>query len=356
MKVKLNRQSIDSFQDKANEVFELSKELSGLNERLRILSEQLKSLVLACRKNQALLSGDIPKLSEVIKKLNEKLKELKKQLSSTPKTISGPTGVIPNPVYVALKLEVASLISKITDYSSKISDATNKIGKLSSFINKAEETICFIENSSKQIEATSIESAKNSNEVVTKMTKIKRVISRYINATFSLSSVSDIKTLFNFEPRNYGKLIQKTQSGNVQIFCRREELAGMNHPVTGIPYERYIIKYSDGITREIVAPKFPTDFTATLQKSMYTAKERIKGGQFEECTRQLKERINNDWRLKKKFTDEQLDQISNLITPRGYTWHHEPEEGKISLVATKLHQETGHTGGRNLWGGGSKMR
>lgn len=356
MKVKLNRQSIDSFQDKTSEVFELSKELNELNEKLRIFSERLRSFALACRKNQTLLTGDISKLSEVIKKLNEKLKDSKKQLSSTPKTISGPNGVIPNPVYVSLKLEIASLVAKIADCSSKISDATNKISKLSDFISKAEEAINFIEKSSNQIETISTKSSKNSNEVVTKMTKIKRVISRYINTTFSLSSVSSIKTLFGFEPHNYGRIFKKIESNNVQVFCRREELAGMNHPVTGIPYERFIVKYSDGITREIVAPKFPTNFTATLPKSMYTVKERIKGGQFEECTRQLRERINSDWRLKKKFTDEQLDQITNLITPRGYTWHHEPEEGKISLVVTKVHQETGHTGGRNLWGGGSKMR
>lgn len=356
MKVQLNRQSIDSFQNKANEVFELSKELIGLNERLRIFAGQLKTLTLACRKNQVLLTGDVPKLSETINRIKEKLKKLKNQLSTTQKTIPGPTGVIPNPIYVALKLEAVSLVSKIADYPSKISDAMNKISKLSDFVSKAEETISFIEKSSEQIETISIKSSKNSNEVVAKMTKIKRVITRYINTTFSLSSVSDIKTLFNFEPRRYGRLIEKTQSNSVQVLCRREELAGTNHPVTGIPYERYIIKYSDGITREIVAPKFPTFFTATLEKSLYTVKERIKGGQFEECTRQLKERINSDWRLKKKFTDEQIDQIENLVTPRGYTWHHEPEEGKISLVTTRLHQETGHTGGRNLWGGGSKMR
>ncbi|WP_445662062.1 HNH endonuclease [Bacillus sp. FSL R9-9481] len=36
--------------------------------------------------------------------------------------------------------------------------------------------------------------------------------------------------------------------------------------------------------------------------------------------------------------------------PKGYTWHHHQEPGTMQLVDTNIHQKTGHTGGRALWG------
>ena len=356
MRAKVSRQSIDNFQSKANDVFEVSKELKNACDELDLMYQKIESLIFLCQKSKALLVSDVSKLSNLIEKLKEKLKESKKQLAATPKTITGPSGVIPNPIYLALELEIASLAARIASYVSMLSKANNKINQLSKFIDCAEKALDFIKDSKNGIEMLANKSLKNSDEVISKMTKIKRIVSTYLNLSISLASVSSINSLFNSESNRYGRIISKTKSNNVQVFCRKEDLAGMTHPVTGIPYERFIVTYSDGITKEVVAPRFPTDFTATLPKEMFTAKERIKGGQFEECTRQLRDLLNSNPRLKKIFTPEQIDQIEHLITPRGYTWHHEPEEGKISLVNTLLHKKTGHTGGRNLWGGGSAMR
>jgi hypothetical protein len=36
-------------------------------------------------------------------------------------------------------------------------------------------------------------------------------------------------------------------------------------------------------------------------------------------------------------------------TPKGYTWHHHQDYGRMQLVPEKVHLETGHTGGFSLW-------
>ncbi len=36
-------------------------------------------------------------------------------------------------------------------------------------------------------------------------------------------------------------------------------------------------------------------------------------------------------------------------TPKGYTWHHHQTTGRMQLVETGVHSQTGHTGGFSLW-------
>ncbi|MFZ5553759.1 MAG: HNH endonuclease, partial [Bacteroidota bacterium] len=37
-------------------------------------------------------------------------------------------------------------------------------------------------------------------------------------------------------------------------------------------------------------------------------------------------------------------------TPKGYTWHHHQETGRMQLVDSEIHSQTGHTGGYSMWG------
>ena len=37
-------------------------------------------------------------------------------------------------------------------------------------------------------------------------------------------------------------------------------------------------------------------------------------------------------------------------------WHHSEQPGVLQLVDKDLHDKSGHTGGRNLWGGGTEHR
>jgi A nuclease of the HNH/ENDO VII superfamily with conserved WHH len=36
-------------------------------------------------------------------------------------------------------------------------------------------------------------------------------------------------------------------------------------------------------------------------------------------------------------------------TPKGYTWHHHEDTGRMQLVDTKIHKTTAHTGGYAIW-------
>jgi hypothetical protein len=35
--------------------------------------------------------------------------------------------------------------------------------------------------------------------------------------------------------------------------------------------------------------------------------------------------------------------------PKGYTWHHHQDRGRMQLVETEAHRKTGHTGGFKIW-------
>lgn len=86
---------------------------------------------------------------------------------------------------------------------------------------------------------------------------------------------------------------------------------------------------------------------------MYFKSDKI---QFKECNRHLLEAVETDPEIRKRFTEEQLNDIKNGCTPREYTWHHSEQPGKMQLVDKEIHKRTGHTGGRAFWGGRSKYR
>ncbi len=118
----------------------------------------------------------------------------------------------------------------------------------------------------------------------------------------------------------------------------------------GVPYERKRFDYN-GITIEGVFPVFDSVFDTQLSEEDYKSSS---GKQFNECNKALKKAIENNPELKKQFTKEQLEDIENGRTPRGYTWHHAEEPGKMQLVKTEDHDRrvggAAHTGGNSIWG------
>ncbi|MFJ7825392.1 HNH endonuclease [Psychrobacillus sp. NPDC096623] len=48
--------------------------------------------------------------------------------------------------------------------------------------------------------------------------------------------------------------------------------------------------------------------------------------------------------------------MASGTTPAGYDWQHSEDPGVLQLVNVETHQNTGHTGGREIWGGGSGYR
>lgn len=119
----------------------------------------------------------------------------------------------------------------------------------------------------------------------------------------------------------------------------------------GVPYVRRTIVIN-GVKIEGVFPKFNSIFDTQLSPENYKSKAYAK-----ECNAKLKEAIENDPELRSKFTPEQIKDIEEGRTPRGYVWHHNEEPGKMQLVKREDHDKTmggaAHTGGNSLWGADS---
>jgi len=142
------------------------------------------------------------------------------------------------------------------------------------------------------------------------------------------------------------------EDGVIHYKCDNEEFEGKKHEGSGVEYVRKTIDVN-GVKVEVVVPEFDSAFDAQLPKDLL---KESNPKQFKECNQQLKDTINKDPELRKKFTEEQIEDIMDAKTPEGYTWHHDAETGKMQLVETKIHDRTqggaAHTGGKSIWGGG----
>jgi hypothetical protein len=156
---------------------------------------------------------------------------------------------------------------------------------------------------------------------------------------------------------DFAELFGKKDSGMMEhtqdLTTRNEDLEGKNHPVTGVPFERKSTINENGDSDDGVFPVFDSTVDVQLPEDLYQASDKE---QFGECNKQLKDAIENDPDLEKKFKSEQLEQIKNGDTPDGYTWHHSEEIGKMQLVDSETHAKTGHSGGKAIWGGGQENR
>lgn len=149
------------------------------------------------------------------------------------------------------------------------------------------------------------------------------------------------------------EVAEQTEHTRYNLITRNQSLEGDVHPVTGVPFEQKTITDAEGNEATGVFPVFESSYDAQLPKDMLRSSDKE---QFAECNKQLRDAVDKDTETAKKFSGEQLEQIKNGDTPDGYTWHHNEECGKMQLVKTDIHAQTGHTGGRSIWGGGSEFR
>lgn len=161
----------------------------------------------------------------------------------------------------------------------------------------------------------------------------------------------------NRDSADNGRVEKTSKDGDekvsYEIHTRNESLEGDRHPITGVPFEKKTVEDADGNEVTGVFPEFDSKFDAQLPEEKLQSSD---CEQFSECNAQLKEAVESDAKLAEQFTPTQLEQISNGDTPDGYTWHHHEEKGKMQLVDTQTHLQTGHTGGRSIWGGGTESR
>ena len=141
--------------------------------------------------------------------------------------------------------------------------------------------------------------------------------------------------------------------GMEHIDTRNQELAGQEHPKTGVRYEHCSVTLEDGKNYDVVAPRFESQFDVALNKEDYGKSDYL---QSKTCNEKLQEAVQTDPELASRFSGEQLEQIRNGDTPKGYTWHHDVYPGQMQLVDSSVHALTRHTGGRAIWGGGKENR
>lgn len=141
--------------------------------------------------------------------------------------------------------------------------------------------------------------------------------------------------------------------GMEHIDTRNQELAGQEHPETGVRYEHCSVTLEDGKNYDVVAPRFESQFDVALNKEDYGKSDYL---QSKTCNEKLQEAVQTDPELASRFSGEQLEQIRNGDTPKGYTWHHDVYPGQMQLVDSSVHALTRHTGGRATWGGGKENR
>ncbi len=126
-----------------------------------------------------------------------------------------------------------------------------------------------------------------------------------------------------------------------------------NLPDVQEQYEKYGadgIEYRDGLPDFTQVSQFEHQLPENLVKATDTE-------QFDECSRAIKKYVeDNPEKAKRKFNEKQLVQIKAGKKPSGFTWHHSTERGKMQLVPTRIHQNSGHYGGKNIWGGGTANR
>jgi len=142
------------------------------------------------------------------------------------------------------------------------------------------------------------------------------------------------------------------RAGNATTVKPRTHLAGQAHPVSGVRSVERVIEHNGRFVRGSF-PEFPSRFEARLPTNLFRATDHR---HFVESNRQLRDAIRANRQLERSFTREQLQQIRSNLTPDGFVWHHHEIPGRMQLVDFVTHQQTPHTGGRYIWGGGSGFR
>ncbi|SEN88631.1 DNase/tRNase domain of colicin-like bacteriocin [Mesobacillus persicus] len=142
--------------------------------------------------------------------------------------------------------------------------------------------------------------------------------------------------------------------GAEELDTRNNLLVGDVHPETGVPFVEKTVSLPNG---EVIGtfPVFEAAYEVQLPDNMYLQSDSI---HFSYANAELNEAIESKPSLNQDlhFTNADIQQLGQGNTPEGYTWHHHEESGVLQLVKEDVHHHTGHTGGRELWGGGSEYR
>ena len=108
-------------------------------------------------------------------------------------------------------------------------------------------------------------------------------------------------------------------------------MAGKTHPKTKVKFD------SKGF------PKFKVYYTVKLRKRYFCESR-------ERHFYMANKILLNDSRFLAKLSAKQIRELSQGVTPSGYTWHHHQDAGVLQLVDNDIHSKTKHIGGYSIWG------
>jgi hypothetical protein len=133
------------------------------------------------------------------------------------------------------------------------------------------------------------------------------------------------------------------------------EETGSDIPGEEVLFETKTIELPNGETVKDSFPVFHSEYEVEIDEDMYLRSDYI---HFTYANYELYEEIQEDPELVEELglTEADIEALSNGDNPEGYTWHHNEDPGVLQLVDRESHASVGHTGGRELWGGGSEYR
>ncbi len=184
-------------------------------------------------------------------------------------------------------------------------------------------------------------------------------ISLGAGAISGLSGALDMGVQIGIDAKNaeYAKAIAEAEAALLALpiapipHLINQHMAGKTNDV-GVHYNWKKIEYQ-GKDYRAVFPEFDPAYATNLPNDLLLSTDK---DQFAYCSNQLYNAIQNDKKLRTKFSTEQIEQLSYGWTPDGYTWHHNEQKGVMQLVDSYLHENSRHTGGRAIWGGGGENR
>lgn len=139
-----------------------------------------------------------------------------------------------------------------------------------------------------------------------------------------------------------------------EVETRNDHLSGEIHSETGVPFVEKELHLPDGDIKGVF-PVFDSNFSVELSEDVYTASDAT---HFEIANDTLLNSIHQDPAVAKElgFSTDDIECLERGETPEGYLWHHNEEPGVLQLVDRDIHENTGHSGGRAIWGGGEGNR
>lgn len=238
---------------------------------------------------------------------------------------------------------------------AKVAEGMSKAGLEGKEVKQSE---LMDEGSKKEIKEPNVEKAKNASlESIIEENKEKAEQTR--NEGIDANEKTEFRPLTEDEKKSLKEKTGMTdaniekcsinEEGLIKLKCINEEYAGKTHPETGVPYVEKVVDIN-GVKIQVVVPEFPGVIEVILPDKLRLAPE---SEQFTYLNNCLKEEIKSNPELRAQFSEVQIAMIERGLKPKGFTWHHNEEWGKMQLTKTDIHEGSRHTGGNSIWSGGN---